>query len=207
MMLYLVSQAHFFEQSTLHFFNSVTIDNCIWRRNVLNEYRNPTTVTVMSGESRLYFLYTNCIVNYENIYCVIVDNNYCEQCEHFCYNNSKCGCNDGYTLSTDKHSCIKCADLSTTYLYDSARATWHVTICNKNDQSLVCNGNLINDQWIVTSAKCVCNVNVSSLSLLSLASQYHVLFRKMVNLKSLHQKYTVIQIITAAPQLKLRILY
>ena len=43
-----------------------------------------------------------------------------------------------------------------------------MAICNNNDQSpaVACNGNLINDQWIVTSAKCVCgeSLNQNTLS-------------------------------------------
>jgi len=93
----------------------------------------------------------------------------CKNCQHFCYNDSKCGCNIGYTLSSDKHSCIKCADVSATYLHEgrlAARATWHVTICiNDKAISPVCSGNLINDQWVITSAKCVCSVNTTKDSL------------------------------------------
>lgn len=88
----------------------------------------------------------------------------CQHCQHFCNEKFKCGCNEGYTLSTDKQSCIKCADVHTGFHYNQGNtltAIWHVTICNKIDKSvpLVCSGSLVNDQWIITSAKCVCNTN------------------------------------------------
>jgi len=40
--------------------------------------------------------------------------------------------------------------------------TWNVAIiCNKNNFSLplVCSGSLLNDQWVLASASCVCNTN------------------------------------------------
>ena len=33
----------------------------------------------------------------------------CEKCQHVCHNNSGCACHEGYTLSSDGYSCIKCA--------------------------------------------------------------------------------------------------
>ena len=44
-----------------------------------------------------------------------------------------------------------------------------MALCNATDPSnpLVCSGSLINDQWLITSARCVCgsNIDINSLSL------------------------------------------
>ena len=93
----------------------------------------------------------------------------CEKCQHLCLNNSICACHDGHTLSSDGYSCIECAKV----FIDEGRVfintTWHVALCNTSDPSdpLVCSGNLINDQWVITSARCVCghNIDINSLSL------------------------------------------
>ena len=97
----------------------------------------------------------------------------CEKCQHFCKNNSTCGCHKDYTLSSDGYSCIKCAKVFINY--NNVRGlnrifpTWHVALCNTSDPSdaLVCSGSLINDQWVITSARCVCghNIDIDSLSL------------------------------------------
>ena len=94
----------------------------------------------------------------------------CEKCQQLCHNNSSCACHEGYTLSSDGYSCIKCAKASVI----SSRLTvtiptWHVALCNASEPSdpLVCSGSLINDQWVITSAGCVCghDIDIESLSL------------------------------------------
>ena len=97
----------------------------------------------------------------------------CEKCQHVCHNNSGCGCHEGYTLSSDGYSCIKCAKVSINHNgvqgFTFIRSPWHVALCNSTDPSdpLVCSGSLINDQWVITSARCVCgnNIDIKSLSL------------------------------------------
>ena len=97
----------------------------------------------------------------------------CEKCQHVCQNNSGCACHKGYTLSSDGYSCIKCAKVSINHNgvqgFTFIRSSWHVALCNATDPSnpLVCSGSLINDQWVITSARCVCrnNININSLSL------------------------------------------
>ena len=95
--------------------------------------------------------------------------NPCEKCQHLCLNNSSCACHDGYTLSSDGYSCIECARVFIDQGRVFVNTTWHVALCNTSDPSdpLMCSGNLINDQWMITSARCVCghNVDINSLSL------------------------------------------
>ena len=95
--------------------------------------------------------------------------NPCEKCQHLCLNNSSCVCRDGYTLSSDGYSCIECAKVIIDEGVISLNPTWHVALCNTSDPSdpLVCSGSLINDQWAITSARCVCghNIDINSLSL------------------------------------------
>ena len=93
----------------------------------------------------------------------------CKKCQHLCLNNSSCACHDGYTLSSDGYSCIECAKVFNDEGRVFIKTTWHVALCNTSDPSdpLVCSGSLINDQWVITSARCVCghNININSLSL------------------------------------------
>ena len=95
----------------------------------------------------------------------------CEKCQHLCPNNLGCACREGYTLSTDGYSCIECAKVITNFNnipgLTRINPTWHVALCNTSDPSdaLVCSGNLINDQWVITSARCVCGQNAKTDSL------------------------------------------
>ena len=76
----------------------------------------------------------------------------CEKCQHVCHNNSGCACHEGYTLSSDGYSCIKCAEVSINHNgvqgFTSICSSWHMALCNATDpsNSLVCSGSLINDQ-------------------------------------------------------------
>ena len=101
-------------------------------------------------------------------FCPFVDP--CEKCQQLCRNDSICACHEGYTLSSDGYSCIRCAKASITSSRLSViKPTWHVALCNASDSSdpLVCSGSLINDQWVITSAGCVCDhdIDIDSLSL------------------------------------------
>ena len=113
----------------------------------------------------------NCNDEGKRLYCPgFVDP--CDKCQHLCH-NSTCACHEGYTLSTDGYSCIKCAKVIVNFNgivgLDVIKPTWHVALCNISDPSdaLVCSGSLINDQWVITSARCVCdhNIDINSLSL------------------------------------------
>ena len=60
-----------------------------------------------------------------------------------------CQCNDKHILAADGITCIKCAKYN--------NPTWHVALCNSSNDDTICSGTAINDQWILTSARCACN--------------------------------------------------
>ena len=97
----------------------------------------------------------------------------CKKCQHFCKKPSTCACHEGYILSSDGYTCIKCAKVLTNYNnitgLNVLKPTWHVTLYNSSDHSntLVCSGSILNDQWVITSAKCVCSADFNK-DLLSL---------------------------------------
>ena len=63
-------------------------------------------------------------------------------------------------LASDGYSCLKCAvaNFSTNKI---TTPTWNVAICNNHNSNIqnTCSGTLINDQWVLTSADCISNVN------------------------------------------------
>ena len=60
-----------------------------------------------------------------------------------------CQCKKGYVIAADGITCIKCAR--------SSNPTWHVALCNASNDDTICSGTAISDQWVLTSARCVCN--------------------------------------------------
>jgi len=86
----------------------------------------------------LYLVYNPCLESPCEQSCIIGDDSYI------------CQCDDGYILAFDKFSCIKCAE-------SQSDRTWHVALCNATTKETICSGTAINDQWILTSAGCVCN--------------------------------------------------
>ena len=63
-----------------------------------------------------------------------------------------CQCIDGYILAADGFSCIECST--------SNNPTWHIALCNASNNDTICSGTVINDQWILTSARCACKNDV-----------------------------------------------
>ena len=60
-----------------------------------------------------------------------------------------CQCRSNHLLAADGINCIKCTR--------SNNPTWHVALCNASNNDTICSGTVINDQWVLTSAECVCN--------------------------------------------------
>jgi len=89
-------------------------------------------------------------------------------CEKECVNTEGsyyCQCPSSYALATNGTSCIECGTSMSTNDHHAGHVTrrrfnWHVQLCNStttsNDENVLCSGSLINDQWVLTSAECVC---------------------------------------------------
>ena len=88
-----------------------------------------------------FLVYNPCVLSPCEQGCLIGDSGYICQCE------------DQHVLAADGISCIECAH--------SNNPTWHVAICNATNDETICSGTAISDQWIMTSADCVCNNNRS----------------------------------------------
>ena len=96
-----------------------------------------------------------------------------DKCEHKCINTPgsfRCSCPYGQVLASDGYSCIKCADKGASNNFSQISAVtpknikeslWHVAICTDGN-STTCSGSLINDNFIVTTANCVCNNNTTT---------------------------------------------
>ena len=75
-----------------------------------------------------------------------------------------CQCPSLYALATNETSCIECGTSRTINGQSNhvkrKKFDWHVQLCNSsadNDyENVLCSGSLINDQWVLTSAECVC---------------------------------------------------
>lgn len=81
-------------------------------------------------------------------------------CKQGCLNGDSgyiCQCNNRHILAADGITCIKCAS--------SNNPTWHVALCNASNDDTICSGTAINDQWVLTSARCACNKDKQSLSI------------------------------------------
>ena len=78
-------------------------------------------------------------------------------CEHSCTvinNTYSCYCSEDYILADNGFSCIKCAAFNS---QGEVNATWQVALCNASNDNTICSGTAISDQWVLTSARCVCN--------------------------------------------------
>ena len=98
-----------------------------------------------------------------NLYVSTVNNSCKHSCEHRCNKRrAKCTCRSGYILAGNEFSCLKCASANFTgNSKEPLLPTWNIAICNNSNtsQSIFCSGTLISNQWVLTSADCVCNVD------------------------------------------------
>ena len=95
------------------------------------------------------------------VYFLANDSCFNNSCDHICIagNNSyTCQCNKTYFLAADNTSCVKCAQ-SQSRRINKIKPTWHVAICNASNEKTICSGTAISDQWVLTSAGCVCSDN------------------------------------------------
>ena len=74
-----------------------------------------------------------------------------------------CQCPSLYALATNGTSCIECGtsrSINDQSNHVTKTFNWHVQLCNSSANSdyenVLCSGSLINDQWVLTSAECVC---------------------------------------------------
>lgn len=89
-------------------------------------------------------------------------------CEKECINTEGsyyCQCPSSYALAVNGKNCIECGTSRPTRSVSKGHVTrgrfsWNVQLCNptavSNSQTVLCSGSLINDQWVLTSAECVC---------------------------------------------------
>lgn len=100
-----------------------------------------------------------------------------DKCEDKCINTPggyRCTCPYGQVLASNGHSCIKCAEhkseidfsqISTIMPTNITNSLWHVAICK--DNSTICSGSLINDNFIITTANCICKDNSTTPEMVS----------------------------------------
>ena len=89
-------------------------------------------------------------------------------CDKECVNTEGsyyCKCPSSYALAVNGTSCIECGISKPINHHSNGyvtrrRFSWHVQLCNStastDDKNVLCSGSLINDQWVLTSAECVC---------------------------------------------------
>ena len=90
-----------------------------------------------------------------------------DKCEATCINTPgsyKCSCPYGQVLASDGYGCIECAidtsginhtAIQSPQFISADKSVWHVAICGTN--STTCSGSLINNNFVITSASCVCD--------------------------------------------------
>ena len=83
-----------------------------------------------------------------------------------------CQCPPSFALASDGKTCIECG--TNNLAINTGRSgkvhrrkfSWHVQLCintTSNNSSFLCSGSLINDQWVLTSAECICGLDYSSI--------------------------------------------
>lgn len=119
----------------------------------------------------LIYLYARNFCYFVNIISCFIDIDECKLdstlCDKECVNTEGsyyCKCPPSYALATNGTSCIECG-ISKPINGRSGHVTrkrfnWHIQLCNSttasDNENVLCSGSLINDQWVLTSAECVC---------------------------------------------------
>jgi len=82
-----------------------------------------------------------------------------------------CQCPPSFALASDGKTCVECGinnlAISTgrSGKVHRMKFSWHVQLCvntTSNNSSFLCSGSLINDQWVLTSAECICGLEDTS---------------------------------------------
>ena len=113
-------------------------------------------------------------------YCVVIlDIDECKLesslCDGECVNTEGsyyCECPSSFALASDGKTCVECGvnnlaiNTANSGNVHRRKFSWHVQLCsnatNDNNSSFLCSGSLINDQWVLTSAECICGKDYSS---------------------------------------------
>ena len=97
------------------------------------------------------------------VYGIFIVYDPCHACEHKCNKRkAKCSCYSGYILASDGFSCLKCATANfNSESKEPTSPSWNVAICDNSNTSQPnhCSGTMISDQWVLTSADCVCKTD------------------------------------------------
>ncbi|XP_065912585.1 clotting factor C-like [Dysidea avara] len=109
--------------------------------------------------------------------CVDVDECRLEStlCDGECVNTQGsyyCQCPPSFALASDGKTCIECGVSNVAVNGGNSgnvhrrKFSWHVQLCvnaTNNNSSFLCSGSLINDQWVLTSAECICGLDYSNI--------------------------------------------
>jgi len=96
-------------------------------------------------------------------------------CDKECVNTEGsyyCRCPPSFALASDGKTCIECGINNIAVNGGNSgnvhrrKFSWHAQLCintTNNNSSFLCSGSLINDQWVLTSAECICGLDYSNI--------------------------------------------